>query len=387
MTKEVQTELFDKPKTHGVLPRQDLIKAFECGMLSTAMPLAPKQVQPSSVDLRLGDYAIMVHSGFLPREDEDIEKTAQRYKIGEAELRDDSKTRLLLDHTYIIPLLESTNLQEGYEGYTNPKSSTGRADTLTCILTQGIPRFNTVLPGKRKLYVKLTPHSWNLMVKKGTPISQLRILYGPAQLDESEIIMQHQKEPLLLDHTGEPVSLNGRLKKGGVLMGVDLRQGTTVYRARRGNHLDYHLCEDKGYHYDERDKFVEPISVNGELRIESRAFYILATGEIAKFPIDMCGALDAYDDDSFEGRTHYAGWTDPKFQRALTLEARLHGSPFTIFNGQLIALQRFERMKAIPRKDNGEPMGYGDKDLSSSYANQTGPTLGKQLQPPNKKAA
>lgn len=377
----------------GICPRQELLQMVQNGIISIP-EFDEKHVQASSLDLRLGGWCKRVTSGFLPGS-EQIENTAERYTRYDFDLTDDDTNVLEQGLTYICPLLESTNLPEGFVGWVNPKSTTGRADVLTRVLVEGVPIFDTVRPGSRKLYVEITPLSWNIRVKRRMPISQLRIGFGREFLDEASLRIDYAGTPLLFDYDQKPIPLDRvHFRNDGIELTTDLRSEVVAYRARIDSQLVLDLTGGRGSLTDRFDEFWEPIErpKNGEFVREPDLFYLLATRERTRLPPGVCGTLEAYDPASSEGRVHYAGFADAGFGHgatgevpgtSLTLETRGSHTPFRFVDGQPIGVIRYQRMRAVPVDEKGNIAVYGAgiyKD--SNYQNQrSGPNPGKQFQP------
>ncbi|RJQ21408.1 hypothetical protein C4580_02610 [Candidatus Woesearchaeota archaeon] len=381
----LQTELFSPRSTYGVLPSQELRDSADKGAILLSEPLAEGQIQPSSIDLRLGDWAACVRGAFLPRKDEDIEKTIERQTLYRCDLAPHKTTLLTRHQTFVVPLLESTNLPEGFSGEINAKSSTGRSDTLTRVIASGVQRFDTITPGKRQLYMFITPQSWHVRVRKGTALGQLRLKYGDASYDEASLRLRDAQTPLLSNTAYERVPLTERIKRGRVSLNVDLDTNEIIaYKAKPSSQLEYDLSSGKGRHAGQWQKYFEAIERGEkEVTLENNEFYLLSTLESFHFPADLCGVLDAYDETVAEGRSHYAGFADPGFKRPITLEVRITGGSYTIAHGQPLALLRVERLRLAPLDEKGNPLVYGDA-IKSHYSSQSGPTLGKQFQPADK---
>ncbi len=376
-------------RVYGVLPRQELADSFRSKILVAQRPvedmLASNQIQPSSVDLRLGDHATCVSSSFLPEIGrESLEAVIERHKMYSFPLSDTHTNILVLDETYIIPVEESADLPDGYHGEINPKSTTGRGDGLTRGLTENVRKFDTVMSGgKRKMYIEVTPLSFNLLVKRGTPLNQLRIKYGDARVDEALLKMKYKETPLLYDPEHKPIPLEEvTFRHGGIEMHADLSEGAPVYRAKRSKQLRLDLSAGRGAQYDQRFELFEEVKPkNGELILEPGHFYLLGTKEKGFFPATMCGTLMAYDVTSAEGRVHYAGFFDPGFFAHGTLEIRVNHTPFRIVDGQPICIMLYEHMRTEPIDESGKIIVYGQ--TGSTYQHQPrGANLGKQLQKP-----
>lgn len=365
---------------YGVFARQDLLKAFECGVLQSARALDDDQVQPCSVDLRLGDHATCVTAGFVPNlQREPVEKTVERKRVYDFPLSTDHANILRKGETYIIPLEEKTSLLEGTTGAINPKSTTGRGDSLTNVFASGVSKLDTILPGEnRQLYIKIRPLSFDLLVKRGTRLSQLRVDAGQSLVSEPILRMEYHKTPLLYDPEGKPIPMEQvKFRNGGIDLHVDLEADIVAYRARKNSDIQLDLTLPRGALQDRLKEFWEPMErpKNGEFTLEKDEFYLLATYEKTLFPPHLCGELLAYDITSFEGRAHYAGYADAGFFASITSESRVHNEPFTMYHRQALACMLYRFMRTKPIDNAGKVVAY-----EGNYQNQPrGPNLGKQF--------
>lgn len=381
---------------NGILPRQKLLESITSGAIR-APPLADGQLQPSSLDMRLGDSVTCISTSFLPQERESLEKAIQRFRLYDFELSEGKKKVLIAGQTYIIPLQESANLPQtkqgtaNFFGTINPKSTTGRSDSMTRVVTSGHAKFDSVPQGKREMYVEVTPLSFNTLITKGLSLNQLRIGYGTTRMDEASLKLFYQKRPLLYDENKDPIPIEKvRFADGGIEMSVDLEAPIVAYRAKKNSQLELDLTGKRGSQAGRKWEFWEPIErpKNGELALEPDSFYLLATREGISLPPEICGTLEAYDVASGEGRKHYAGYLDDGFGHGLgellgtsiTLEVRMFHAPFRIVHGQPICLAKFENMLSIPTDDAGEIAVYGVGIYKSNYQGQPrGPNLAKQF--------
>ncbi len=352
-------------RTRGVLPVQHLHRLTQAGVIVTpeAYPLQDDQFQPNSVDLRLGETAYRVRCSFLP-ENETVESklgklTQHRFSILEGAV-------LEPNCTYIIPLLERLDLpastaivrsDEPLSARTNPKSSTGRLDIFTRVITDHSHRFEDINPGySGGLYLEVVPKSFPIRVRTGQRLNQLRIRHGHARLSDENILRTHQTDPLLYGEDGKPLSVD-RLKVGnGLYMSVQLAaaDGDIVgYKAKKNRDL---IDLDRIGHYRIED-FWDPIAARKDdmLILEPEAFYIFASKERVRIPTHLAAEMVPYDTGSGELRTHYAGFFDSGFggtaaeggARAV-LEVRSHDVPFLIEDGQTFFRMEFEPNTEVP---------------------------------------
>jgi dCTP deaminase len=366
------------PATPGVLPDWLLEQAVSQGWIEAGGGLAGGQLQPASVDLRLGRRALRVRCSFLPHDDT-VEDKVKRYVFDELDLSGEGAV-LERNRPYLIPLVESLALPPFLQGRANPKSSTGRLDVFTRVITDHSDLFDDVAPGYRgPLYLEVVPLSFAVRVKAGLALNQLRLMVGRHPLGDSELTVRHGTDPLLFRGT-RPASASELATGGGLLLSLDLKgdeQRQVGYRSRR--HAGLLDMAAAGHRVED---FWEP--VRGEdgdrLVLDPESFYLLLSEESVRVPPDLACEMTAYDPTSGELRTHYAGFFDPGFgysrdgsrsgSRA-ALEVRAHDVPFMIEHGQRVCRLTFERMAAAPRRL------YGD-EVGSNYQGQV-ETLGKHF--------
>lgn len=377
-------ELGLPPGARGVLPSQYLTRAVEERMVDAGedFRVPASNIQPASIDLRLGETAYRIRSSFLP-DARPVEVKLKDFVIDELDLRRDGAV-LETNRPYLIPLIETLDLPPDIRGKANPKSSTGRLDVFTRVITDHSYRFDEIVPGYRgKLYLEVVPLSFTVRVKQFLALNQLRLSLGRSVLSDDEIHAVHATEPLLF-RAGKPVPESSLATAAGLFLGLDLKgdgHGRVGYRAR-----DYppvlEMANEAAY---DPDSFWEPVSKEDGDRIvlAPGRFYLLLSEESVRIPPDFAAEMTAYDPTSGELRTHYAGFFDPGFgfdpegtffgSRA-ALEVRAHDVPFTIEHGQRVCKLTFERMVEPPN------VLYG-RGIGSSYQQQ-GDTLSKHFRSP-----
>lgn len=371
---------------NGVLPSQALARAIDDGMIDSGDFKIPRtSIQPASLDLRLGEVAYRIRCSFLP----DTRPVADKLKdlvIDELDLRRDGAL-LETNRPYLIPLIEGLNLPDDVRGKANPKSSTGRLDVFTRVVTDHSYRFDEIAPGyKGPLYLEVVPLSFTVRVKQGLALNQLRLTVGrPPMLTDDDIRATHETEPLLYSD-GAPVSSDRLAVAGGLFVGLDLQgrdtNGRVGYRAR-----EYAPVLDmSGVAAHEPGEYWEPVYREGGDRVilAPERFYLLLSDESVRIPPNYASEMTAYDPTSGELRTHYAGFFDPGFgyspdgavhgSRA-ALEVRAHDVPFMIEHRQRVCKLNFERMAAAPEVLYGQGIG-------SNYQQQTD-TLSKHFRAPS----
>ncbi len=364
-----------------MLPLQQLRGAIAAGWITApALDIKTAQLQPASLDLRLGRIAYRIRSSFLPGHETVAEKLAY---LTMYELPLTPAAILERGHVYLIPLIEELTLPHHVYAKTNPKSSTGRLDVFTRVITDANQRFDDIPPGYRgRLYLEIFPRSFTIKVRHGLSLNQLRLFSGAGALDDGDVARLYQTEPLLYGNDDQPLPLSALHLDGGLFMGVETagHDGDIIgYKARKNSDI-IDLAQVGVY---DPAEFWEPIRCVSQrpLILEPEEFYILASKEKVRVPPDYAAELMAYDAGSGELRTHYAGFFDPGFgcssgarQGAkAVLEVRPHDVPFLIEDGQLFCKLCLERTTETP-----ETM-YGER-LASHYQGQA-LKLGKQFRP------
>lgn len=342
------------PGTAGVLPAQWIRKASAAGVVRSRYTIEDRSVQPASLDLRLGEKAYRLRCSFLPETDTVEEKLAD-LSMGELDLRDGAV--LEQNRPYLIPLLETLDLPEGLSAKANPKSSTGRLDLFTRVITDRSYKFDEIPPGYNgTLYLEVVSRSFTVKVQTGLSLNQLRLVSGLGALDDAAVRSGHVESPLVW-FGDEPVPTEQLIVSRGLLLSLDLTgpDGLVGYRAKKNSQL---IDLSKIGHY-EADEFWEPVYADRKRRIvlEPEEFYLLLSREGVSVPPSLASEMTAYDPTSGELRTHYAGFFDPGFgysapsggpgSRA-ALEVRAHDVPFMIEHGQRVCTLTYERMLEMP---------------------------------------
>ena len=370
-------DITNSPRTTGILPYQAINALRRSGEILAEADILPEQLQPASIDLRLGTVAYRVRASFLPGPEATVaEKISQLdgYAI-------DLTGGAVLEKgcVYVVPLLESLALGDHIAGLANPKSSTGRLDILTRLITDRSAAFDRVERGYHgPLYVEIAPRTFSVVVRTGSRLNQLRFRRGTPAVASSELQRLHDEQQIVMALGDE-----NKLGEDGMLrVTVDLggsgEESLIGFRARK--HTDRIDVDNVGC-YDPLE-FWEPLHAHREPRIilDQNDFYILKTRESVGVPPDYAAEMMAYDTTVGEFRVHYAGFFDPGFgwdnaaggSRAV-LEVRSHEVPFLLEHGQTVGWLRYEPMAGRPDKLYGRGIG-------SNYQNQ-GLALAKQFRP------
>jgi dCTP deaminase len=352
----------------GVFPSQALERLISSGAIRARSAILPEQIQPSSLDLRLGAEAHRVRASFLAHGGATITSKLDQYRLHTIDL---TKPAVLEKGcVYVVPLQEELSLPESVSGKANPKSSTGRLDVFTRLITDEGRQFEVVPAGYRgRLYAEVVPRTFSVVVRMGERLSQLRLFQG--EPTPSDLLLRElEKEEALIylpDETRGDAAI-----QNGLRLSVDLagdETGIIGYRAKRHAPL---IDLGKIQHYDPAD-FWDPIRRNDSrtLILDPEDFYILASREKVRIPANYAAEMVPFDPTIGEFRIHYAGFFDPGFgygsgeingTRAV-LEVRSHEVPFILEDGQVVASLEFERLLERPRLLYGEGIG-------SSYQRQ-----------------
>lgn len=330
----------------------------ESGAIRSELPFAADQIQPASLDLRLGAKAFRVRASFLPGPRATVAERIAEIALHEFALGEGAV--LETGCVYIVPLLESLALPAGILASANPKSSTGRLDVFTRVIADNARAFDQIEAGYRgPLYVEISPRTFPVLVRQGSRLSQIRFRRGNALLSAAGLAELHARERLV-DVPDADIG-------AGVAVSVDLF-GTQSshfvgYRAKRHTGL-IDVDRRAGYHLTD---FWEPIAAHFDrsLILDPNEFYILASKEAVQVPPDYAAEMTPFDPLVGEFRVHYAGFFDPGFGYAgaggggsrAVLEVRSHEVPFILEHGQIVGRLVYERMLARPERLYGEGIG------------------------------
>jgi dCTP deaminase len=387
------TEIGDRStRKVGILPSQEIRELISNGKISAPIDVSEDQIQPASIDLRLGKVAYRVVASFLPRRESTISTKIRALQLEEIDL---TKPAVLhRSHVYMVPLLERLSLPGDMSAKANPKSTTGRLDIFTRLMTEGEGEFEHVRPGYRgDLYVEIVPRTFSIVVKTGTKLNQLRFWRGKPERNDEELRTLDRKRSLVyyedLGDVNSPSGDNGpkivsspASIENGLRFSVDLsgieRQGAVAYRAR----LDtppIDLSKVAAYNAEQYwETIIDPPMKR--LVLKPGEFYLLASRERVGVPPGFAAEMEQYDPSLGEFSVHYAGFFDPGFgfgqdgeikgTRAV-LEVRAHEVPILLEDRQTVGRLNYYKMANVPEKIYGQGIG-------SSYQQQ-GLALSKQF--------
>jgi dCTP deaminase len=364
----------------GILPAHWLRRAVQDEILVSDYTIPEHNYQPASIDLRLGEKAHVLQCSFLPYSGP-VEDKVLDLAIAEIDIRDGAI--LEKNRPYLIPLLENLRLPHGIRARTNPKSSTGRLDIFTRVITDDNPRFDDITDGYHgSMFLEVFSRSFAIRVQTGLSLNQIRLSKGDPKCDQGELRHAHEQNPILFTKAGQPAQ---RLEIGeGNSIGFSINlQGTSGfvgYRAKSNSRL---LDLSRVNHY-QPSEFWEPVFADSgpSLILEPEEFYLLSSIESVSIPPSLAAEMTAYETATGELRTHYAGFFDPGFGFGENgrlggiqpvLEIRAHDVPFMVGPGQKVCTLAFEHMLESPEK------WYGPK-VGSSY-HEAGRILSKHFSP------
>jgi dCTP deaminase len=334
----------------GILSDRAIKALFDAGELASGRPLDADQIQPASLDLRLGARAYRVRASFLPGPSARVEDKLARLSMHEIDLT--AGAVLETGCVYIVPLLESLALPGQISASANPKSSTGRLDIFTRVMTDFGQEFDKIAPGYTgPLWLEVSPRTFPIVARTGSRLSQIRFRQGHAVLDEDELSALHRSETLVASETPN-------VSGGGIALSIDLMgQGEDGLIGYRGKHHTAVIDVDKRGAQEVFD-FWEPLYNRGsaDLILDPDEFYILVSRESVHVPPLYAAEMTPFDPLVGEFRVHYAGFFDPGFGHSqaggagsrAVLEVRSHEVPFILEHGQIVGRLIYERMLERP---------------------------------------
>ncbi|HLH30590.1 MAG TPA: 2'-deoxycytidine 5'-triphosphate deaminase [Terriglobia bacterium] len=383
----------------GILPSQEIRELIGNGKIRASAEISDAQIQPASMDLRLGHIAYRVQASFLPGRSATLKEKIAELKIAEYDL---SRPVLLeTNAVYVVPLLESLALPHDIGGKANPKSTTGRLDIFTRLITDGGLEFEYVLKGySGDLYVEIVPRTFPIVVGTGTKLNQLRFIRGNPISTDGILEQLAEKERLVFYENGDGPA-EAVIERG--LKNLVARQGgdqqAVIDRGLRTT-TDFEGSEDsvvaykakrycppvdlsKVRAYDAADFWVPIYSPRSKrVVLDPGDFYLMASKERFSVPPSFAAEMEPFDQSIGDFSVHYAGFFDPGFGYGesgdikgtkAVLEVRAHEVPLLLEDRQIVGRLIYHRMANVPQKLYGQAIG-------SSYQQQ-GLALSKQFKP------
>ncbi len=333
--------------SQGLLPAQMIRALVERGAVAADTPVTDAQIQPASLDLRLGECAWRIRASFLPGAGGSVEEKLARFALHRIDL-----TRGAVLETgcvYLAPLAERLALPADISAAANPKSSTGRLDVFTRVIADGAASFDQVSAGYHgPLYAEICPQTFPVLVRTGSRLAQIRFRRGAAAATDQALTALHLQERL--------VSAGAADIAGGIALSADLSggsDGVIGYRAKRHTGV---VDVDVEAACDIAD-YWEPITAHDKrLILDPDEFYILASREAVHVPPTHAAEMSPFDPLMGEFRVHYAGFFDPGFGHAAAggvgaravLEVRSHKVPFMLEDRQIVGRLIYERLIEPP---------------------------------------
>lgn len=301
--------------THGVLSDTELKRAIKQRWIVADAPYLDDQIQPASIDLRLGETAYRLRASFLPGAGRRVlDRLDDQLVMHKIDLRPGAV--LETGCVYLVQVQEELALPQHIHGAANPKSSTGRIDVFTRVIIDGAQSFDQIPSGYHgPLWAEISPCTFSILVRTGSRLSQVRLRRGPP----------HPRREM--DFTMD-LSLTGPVG----------------FRAKRHSGV---IDVDKIGAYDPRD-FWEPLAGgHGRVVLDPGEFYIFASKENVLIPADEAAEMAPIRTELGEFRAHYAGFFDPGFGVApnegrAVLEVRSRDVPFFVTDGQPVGKLVFE---------------------------------------------
>ncbi len=330
----------------GVLSSQQLRTMIAEGQLSAEPAIIPEQIQPASLDLRLGAVAYRVRASFLTGANATVAGRLKEFEMHQVDLSQGAV--LEKGCVYVVPLMESLNLPKGIQAVANAKSSTGRLDLLTRTITDGGVEFDRIPQGyKGPLYAEICPRSFSVLVRPGMRLNQIRFRDGQAVLDDAALQALHAESPLV---DGAAVI------DDGLGFSVDLQPTETTLVGYRAKPHTGVIDLDRIGHYNPAEYWEEVHAENGHIILDPGAFYILVSREAVHIPPAYAAEMAPYLAMVGEFRVHYAGFFDPGFGHDAAggkgsrgvLEVRCHEAPFVLEHGQIVGRLVYEKMDMVP---------------------------------------
>jgi dCTP deaminase len=364
----------------GILPSQEIEELIRNGKIRSRIDFSIDQIQPSSIDLRLGNVAYRVGASFIPSKKFLISSKIRELQLEEIDLS--QPAMLDVGALYIVPLVESLELPSDMRAKANPKSTTGRLDIFTRLMAEGSGRFEVIPKGySGDLYVEVVPQTFPIIVREGTKLNQIRFFRGEPERDDEQLRQLSRTGKLIYKHNGDaPTEI---VIGDGLRVSVDLqgdeRDNIVAYKAKKGC-APIDLANVGAYDVEE---YWEPIRALRSLVLNPNDFYLLASKQRVGVPPGYAAEMEQYDSSIGEFTVHYAGFFDPGFGYGTkgeirgtkaVLEVRAHEVPFLLEDGQEVGRMTYLKMAERPSRTYGQGIG-------SSYQEQ-GLALSKQFRKP-----
>ena len=375
-------EIYEHRGGNGILPWQEITRLVRAGRISASADIPDSQIQPASIDLRVGHEAYRVQASFLRGRSATLLTKVSELHVSTIDLTQPTPPLLEPGVVYVIPLLESLKLPSDVHGVANPKSTTGRLDVFTRLITECGDEFDRVPKGySGQLFIEVSSRTFPIRVRQGMKLNQLRFVRGTSEpLRDGTLKDVSRKQCLVYNADGTPRKDH---IGDGVEITVDLEgesaSDIVAYKAKRVSPKPIEL--DKINYYDPAD-FWEAIRrpANHRIILEPEGFYLLISKGKVSVPLEYAAEMVAHDPSFGEFRVHYAGFFDPGFGfgangeiqgTKAVLEVRAYEVPILLEDDHLVGRLEYYRMASAPERVYGSSIG-------SSYQQQ-GLALSKQF--------
>jgi dCTP deaminase len=289
------------------------------------------------------------------------------------------------NRAYFVRLREKLALGKEISGHASGRSSVGRIDCMTRLLTDK-PLEYDVVPAEYvgPLYVLLVPQSFSVRAPVGASFNQLRLINGPHHrsiISRSDAAYLH--EPLWYVKEGaqfqsldyqdyQALAADLAAPPGFFDLTVELADETFIYKARNGTDLTVDISAAEGVHpaeeYWERVNILQ--TAPKSVQLEPRSFYLLKSKERLSLAHEVAVDVLAISETLGDIRIHYAGFAHPGFGRArddgrlgtpLIFEVRSNDIRTRLYDGTPLAKVAFFRMSAPPSEI--APSHYNEQEL------------------------
>ena len=346
------------PDANGILPDRMIAAMADAGLILPEYPFVESQIQPASLDLRLGDIAYRVRASFLPGPGSTVAERIDELKLHEIDLSDGAV--LETNCVYIVPLLESLALPPQIVAAANPKSSTGRLDVFTRVIADGTRRFDMIGAGYHgPLYAEISPKTFPVLLREGSRLS--RCASAPATPSSTPMNSTRCMMPSGWSISTMPISPTAWRCRSISPAKTHRASSATAPSVTPAWSISIAAAAMRS------TEFWEPIPArpDGSLILDPGEFYILASKEAVQVPPDYAAEMVPFDPLVGEFRVHYAGFFDPGFGYAgaggqgsrAVLEVRSREVPFILEHGQIVGRLVYEKMLSRPDAMYGQRIG------------------------------
>jgi dCTP deaminase len=272
-----------------------------------------------------------------------------------------------------------------HQGRATGKSSIGRLDVLVRLIVGRSDAFDFVRGGsKHELYIEVTPISFDLKVKQGTTLSQLRLYKGREEdisLSMGELYNEDDNDFPVVDENGQPYRLPCADKPGDIWfpfrldLTPDPIANCSAFRAIKDKDLPpidpgQKGLDKKGF-YDPKTYWERVFWEKEAIILEPDQLYILRSKERLRIPAHLALECKSYTTEMGEWRIEYAGFAHPFFGQSrsngtpIIFEVRGHNVRTILTHGIPLGNVRFLRMSK-EAKNSEELPSYEEQELALS---------------------